>query len=143
MKRKTKLQKTEEAFAKALQLIYEKKEYEAYNYIYSDLSVDIFDYANDLLDITSKEQDIIDIKKICKKVFDILDKFISDEEKELLTGNHEISEKEENLMLESFNDNIIEQKRKTLSPNKFADWFAEYTLKSDNILEIDNENDNY
>lgn len=135
MKRKTKLQKTEEAFAKALQLIYEKKEQEAYNYIYSDLSVDVFDYAINLLDITSKEQDIIDAKKICKKVFDSLDDFICYEEKELLTGNHEVSD--DIIKQEIVIDDIIETKRKQLNANDFSDWFAGYTLKSNDILETE------
>ena len=135
MKRKTKLQITEKYFAEALKLIYEKKEQEAYNYIYSHLSVDVFDYAINLLDITSKEQDVIDTKKICKKVFDALDKFISDEEKELLTSNYEVSD--DVIKQEIVIDDIIETKRKQLNANDFADWFAEYTLKSNDILETE------
>ena len=135
MKRKTKLQITEKYFAEALKLIYEKKEQEAYNYIYSHLSVDVFDYAINLLDITSKEQDVIDTKKICKKVFDALDKFISDEEKELLTSNYEVSD--DVIKQEIVIDDIIETKRKQLNANDFADWFAEYTLKSSDILETE------
>ncbi len=129
----TRYEKLTKEFNKALDLIEKGNMADANGIIYN-LNVELYDLSLDLCDTQSDEIVLIDLSKLCKKVFSALEKDNKEIAQELLSD--EDSEKlEDNKLMAS--NLLIESKRKEVADGiteqeDFDIWLTEFQRTDDN-----------
>ena len=115
------------SFERALKLIKEDKIREANEVIYVQLNSNLYDKSVDLIDNQSSEKQLIELSKLCKQVYLLLESENDDTIKELTDEE----EKQAELIRLSIINAVIEEKRLELDKADFEDWLTEFHRTDD------------
>lgn len=118
-------EKIREMFEKAFKLLKENKINEADYVIYEELDVELYDYSVNLISTQSTEKELIDLSKLVKKVFDLLE----DSNKETI---QELSSCDDNVGI--IREVEMNNQKNKLSPEDFQIWLSEHNY-NDNFTE--------
>ena len=110
------------SFEKALKLLKEDKVKQANEVVYVELNEDLYDKSIDLIDNQSSEKQLIELSKLCKQVYLLLESENDDTIKELTDEE----ERQAELQKQNLIDLLIDEKRNELDKPDFEQWLVEF-----------------
>lgn len=125
--KEVKLKQLEEKFLQAEKLLEQNKITEAKELIEISLPSDMYDMAVDLIEGQSKDKYLINLGKLCKKVFVRL-------ERDLLPNNIDESDEEYDIIVDNKRNLAIED-GSGLTDQELLEEFNKYLLNKDKTIE--------